>query len=60
MSPLVSQKHILTNCHIRNQSQLLMDNHNPFSLTVFDFIKFAYLSVINDIPFIRTIRIDTA
>ena len=60
MSPFIAQKHIFPDRHIGNQCKLLMNDYDTLFLTVLDLIKFADLTVIDDVPFVRPIRIYTA
>ena len=58
--PFVSQEQILCCRDSRNQGQLLMDNDNPLFLAVLETGKAAYLTVIQNIPAVGSVRIDPA
>ena len=56
----ISQENIFHDGKVRDQRQLLMDDDNAFLLTIPDRSKPAFLSFIQNIPRIRTIRINSA
>ena len=60
MSPFIAKEHILPDGHIGDQRKLLMNDNDTFFLTVLDLVEFADLTIIDDIAFIRSVRINTA
>ena len=59
LSSLVTEEHVLTDAHVRDQCQFLMDNDNSLFFTIFNFREFTNFSVIYNIAFIATVRVDT-
>ena len=60
MSTFIAKEHILPDGHIGDQRKFLMNNNDTFFLTVLDLVEFADLTIIDDIAFIRSVRINTA
>ena len=59
LSLLIAKKHIFCDRHIRYQCEFLVDNYNTFFLTVFNFLKFTNFSIVNDVTFVTSIRVDS-
>ena len=55
----ITQVHVLADGHIGNQRKFLVNDYNSFFFTVFDCIEFTDFTVINDVVFIVSIRINT-
>ena len=55
----ITQVHVLADGHIGNQRKFLVNDYNSFFFIVFDCIEFTDFTVINDVAFIGSIRINT-
>ena len=60
LATLVAQEHILTDGHIGNQRQLLVDDDDALCFGLGDFGELTNVSVVNNIARIRAIGINTA
>ena len=59
ISSLVAEEHILGDRHVRDKSQLLMDDDYTLFFTVFNLMELADLTVVNNVTVISSVRIDT-
>ena len=60
LSPLITEEHVLSDWHLRYESQLLMNDNNSLFLGICYLMKLTNLAFIDNISFIAPIRIDTA
>ena len=54
----VAEEHVLHDREIRHERELLMDDDDPFLFAVADRLELARLTVIDDVAFVRPIRVN--
>ena len=60
VAAFIAQIHVFTDRHLRHQGQFLMNDDDAQFFGILDVGELADLSVVNDIPFVRSVGIDAA
>ena len=56
----ITEEHVLTDRHVRDQCEFLVDNNDSLFLGIFNIVKCTYFAVVYYVAFIGAMRINSA